>query len=130
MVFPHIIFESLYSHEMHRNMLYVCEPDVYHELIPTSLQGRWWKVFDGAPNHDLPDEEPSDQVMVHVTDAKIKIRITHFSWWTPILSYLFGSETMQMEMFPYMHPPQIRDTDVVHLKVYAVREGQSQVWNL
>ena len=78
--------------------------------------------------HDQPDDgELAERAMVHVTDTKIKIRITHFSWWTPILSYLFGSETMQLVMFPYLHPPQIKDTDVVHLKVYAVSKDQSQV---
>ena len=91
-------------------------------------QGIWGKAFDGASMCDQPDdEELAKRAMVHVTDTKIKIRIKHFSLWIPILSYLFGSETMQMEMFPYMHPPQIRNTDVVHLKVYAVREDQSQV---
>ena len=92
-------------------------------------QGIWGKAFDGASMYDQPDdEELAERAMVHVTDTKIKIRITHFSWWTPILSYFYGSETMQMEMFPYMHPPQINDTDVVYLKLYAVREDQSQVW--
>ena len=96
------------------------------------MLGNWWKVFDGASRVSYPEEDPNDleDVVVRVTDSKIKIRIQHFSWYTPILSYLFGSETMQMEMFPFMHPSQIRDADVVHLKVYAVREDQSQVWNI
>ena len=102
------------------------------EILKTALQGMWVKDFDGASIHDQPDdEELAERAMVHVIDTKIKIRIKHFSWWTTALSYFIGSQTMQMEMYPYMHPPQVKDTDVtdvIHLTVYAVREDQSQVF--
>ena len=97
-------------------------------ILKTALQGIWGKVFDGASVYDQPgDDELFERAVVQVTDTKIKIRITHFSWFTSILSYLTGSETMQMELLPFMHPPQVKDKDLVRFTVYAVREDQSQV---
>ncbi|XP_072015966.1 uncharacterized protein [Amphiura filiformis] len=80
---------------------------------------KWHVIFDGAAESDA-----SEPATVCVTESTVKIRVTHFSWFTAILSYFLPSlQTMKMEMRPYMH---VIGTDKIYVRVYALREDQSQ----
>ncbi|XP_072039369.1 uncharacterized protein [Amphiura filiformis] len=86
---------------------------------------KWHILFDGAAKSDA-----SESVTVRVTGGKVKIRVTHFSWFTAIYSYVTGSpqapQTLQMEMRPFMHPPYVKDIDMIYLRVYYLREDQTK----
>ncbi|XP_072015950.1 uncharacterized protein [Amphiura filiformis] len=83
---------------------------------------KWHVIFDGAAESDA-----SEPATVCVAESKVKIGVTHFSWFTVVLSYLTTGGLhpllMKMEMRPYM---QVIGTDKIHVRVYALREYQSQ----
>ena len=86
----------------------------------------WQLLFDGSSDpHQL-----QSSVEVRCKEDKIKIRVRHFSWFSVLLSYFFSTEPqyIQMEMLPYMHPPSVKDADIICVKVYAVREDQAKVY--
>ncbi|XP_072046592.1 uncharacterized protein [Amphiura filiformis] len=82
---------------------------------------KWHIIFDGADESDA-----SESATVRVTEGQLKIRVTHFSWFTSILSYFTGSQqTMQMEMRPFMHH-HYREERMIRVLVYALREDQKE----
>ncbi|XP_072016994.1 uncharacterized protein [Amphiura filiformis] len=92
---------------------------VWSKIAKTS---RWKILFDGATESDA-----SKSLTVHVTESNVKIRVTHFSRFSVLLSYITGwQQTLQMQMRPYMSPPCIKDTSVIHIRVYILTEDQTK----
>ncbi|XP_072036295.1 uncharacterized protein [Amphiura filiformis] len=84
---------------------------------------KWRLLLDGVADHNYENVH-GERISVCVTEKSVKIRISHFSWFTALLSYFTGTQALQMAMIPYMNPPYLRDADIIYIKLYALREDQ------
>ena len=86
---------------------------------------KWRKIFDGSI--DGLEDVLDTGATVRFKEDKVELRVRHFSWFSILLSYITGSQTIHMDMVSYMHPPRVTDANIVYLNAYATREDLSKV---
>ena len=73
------------------------------------------------------ERQSEDTVKINVKENSIKIRVTHFSWYTAMMSYFFGDPGVKLQIMPYMHPSSLTNVEKLLIKLYVVREDVCQV---
>ena len=74
---------------------------------------------------DKKDITESGLPRLKVKKNRVKVRLDHFTWYTPIIEYFTG--TMSMEMLMYMEPPSVSRAKIVFLRIYVIRKDESAV---